>query len=58
MGLDFHELEVHDVELWVPARWVAEPGVQALLDLLSATSFRDRAGALPAYDLTDTGAAR
>lgn len=58
MELDFHALEVHDVELWVPARWVPEPGVQALVDLLRGTSFRDRAGALPAYDLTDTGAVR
>ncbi len=58
LGLDFCELEVHDVELWVPDAWVAHPGVRALLDLLTTASFRDRAGFLPAYDLTDTGAAR
>ncbi len=58
LGLDFHELEVHDVELWVPDAWVSLAGIRALLDLLQTASFRDRAGALPAYDLTDTGAAR
>lgn len=58
LGLDFCELEIHDVELWVPDVWTGLPGIRALLDLLSAASFRDRAGALPAYDLTDTGAAR
>lgn len=58
LGLDFLELEVHDVELWVPDRWAALPGIRALLDLLSTARFHDRAGALPAYDLTDAGAAR
>jgi transcriptional regulator with XRE-family HTH domain len=57
-GLDFCELEVHDVELWVPDAWTGLAGICALLELLHTASFRDRAGALPAYDLTDTGAAR
>ncbi len=42
----------------MPDAWIAHPGVRALLDLLTTATFRDRAGALPAYDLTDTGAAR
>ena len=58
MGLDFTALETHDVQLWVPDRWTALPGIRALLDLLTSARFGDRAGALPAYDLTDTGAAR
>jgi molybdate-binding protein len=58
MGLDFHELEVHDVQLWVPEQWTGLAGVRALVDLLGTARFSDRAGALPAYDLTDTGAAR
>ncbi len=58
LGLDFAALEVHDVELWVPERWAALGGVEALLDLLGTARFRDRARALPAYDLTDTGAPR
>ena len=58
VGLDFRELEVHDVELWVSAASAAASGICALLDLLGTARFRDRAGALPAYDLTDTGAAR
>ena len=56
-GLDFRALEVHDVELWVLDRWAAAPGIGALLDLLHTARFRDRAGALPAYELTDSGAA-
>lgn len=58
LGLDFCELEVHDVELWVPDAWTAHPGIRALLDLLDTASFRERVGALPAYDLADMGAAR
>jgi hypothetical protein len=58
MGLDFRALEVHDVELWVPEASAGLPGIRALLDLVHSTRFADRAGALPAYDLTDSGAAR
>jgi len=58
VGLDFQELEVHDVELWVPDAWAGAPGIDALLGLLGTARFRDRAGALPAYDITDAGAAR
>ena len=58
MGLDFHELEVHDVQLWVPEQWTGLAGIRALVDLLGTARFADRAGALPAYDLADTGAAR
>ena len=58
LGLDFCELEIHDVELWVPDAWTDLPGIRALLDLLNTASFHDRACALPAYDLTNTGAAR
>lgn len=58
VGLHFQALEVHDVELWVPDAWTALPGIRALVDLLCTVSFHDRAGALPAYDLTQTGAAR
>ena len=57
-GLEFSELETHDVELWVPERWSGHPGVRSLVDLLTTRRFLERAGALPAYDLTDTGAAR
>ncbi|MBA2514992.1 MAG: helix-turn-helix domain-containing protein [Solirubrobacterales bacterium] len=58
VGLDFHELEVHDVELWVPKRWTRLPGIREFVELLGTSRFQDRAGALPAYDLTSTGAAR
>jgi hypothetical protein len=42
----------------VPEQWAGLAGVRALVDLLGTARFSDRAGALPAYDLTDTGAAR
>ena len=58
MGLDFTALEVHDVQLWVPEDWTRLPGLRALLDLLGSARFRDRAGALAAYDFEDTGAVR
>jgi DNA-binding XRE family transcriptional regulator len=58
LGLDFAELETHEVELWVPDRWSDLPGVGALAELISTRRFLDRAGALPAYDLTDTGTTR
>jgi len=58
VGLDFRALETHDVELWASGTSDDAPGIRALLDLLTTARFRDRAGALPAYDLTDAGAAR
>lgn len=58
LGLRFHELEVHDVELWVPDRWLAQPGVRAFLDLLGTPRFLDRARALSGYDLSSTGVPR
>lgn len=58
VGLDFQELETHDVELWVLDAWAGAPGIDALLDLLGTARFRERAGALPAYDTSDAGAAR
>ena len=57
-GLEFSALETHDVELWVPERWTGHPGVRAFVELLGTRRFLDRAAALPAYDLTDTGATR
>ena len=58
MGLDFSALEVHDVELWVPDAWAGLSGIRALIDMLASPGFHDRVGALPAYDLTATGASR
>lgn len=56
-GLDFRELEVHDVELWVQDPWSDLPGIRAFVELLGTSRFQDRAGGLPGYDLTNTGAA-
>ena len=42
----------------MPERWSGHPGVRAFVELLGTRRFLDRAAALPAYDLTDTGATR
>lgn len=55
-GLDFLPLEVHDVEIWIDARWVDHPGARALGDLLVAPEFRRRVDLVGGYDLRDCGA--
>jgi transcriptional regulator with XRE-family HTH domain len=56
VGLGFHELEEHRVEVWVADRWREHPGLAALVDLLGRPAFRDRLASLPGYDLIDSGA--
>ena len=53
--LRFLPLEEHVVELWVAERWVGQPGVQALLELLAAPAFTRRVGRYGGYDLTGCG---
>ncbi len=55
-GLGFLPLEVHDVEIWIDARWVDHPGARALGDLLVAPEFRRRVDLVGGYDLRDCGA--
>jgi DNA-binding XRE family transcriptional regulator len=57
LGLGFHELEEHTVELWVDERWVGHRGLAALVEVLDAPAFRDRLGVMPGYDLSQTGVA-
>lgn len=54
-GLGFVPLEVHAVELWIDVRWLAMPGVAALLDLIAGDAFAERLEAVGGYD---TSAAR
>jgi DNA-binding XRE family transcriptional regulator/molybdate-binding protein len=54
-GLAFAPFEVHDVELWVDARWLGAPPVVDLLDLLAADAFARRAAGIAGYDLSGIG---
>ena len=57
LGLGFHDLEEHGVELWVAERWLDHPGLEALVDLLGSAAFRDRLAPMPGYDLAQSGEA-
>jgi DNA-binding XRE family transcriptional regulator/molybdate-binding protein len=54
-GLAFAPIEVHDVELWVDARWMGAPVVIDLLDLLAGDGFTRRAAGIAGYDLSGIG---
>jgi DNA-binding XRE family transcriptional regulator len=51
LGLDFHALETHTVEVWIDAGAVDHPGARALGELLASARLRSRLAALPAYEL-------
>lgn len=55
-GLGFLPLEVHDVEIWIDARWVNHPGARALGDLLVSPEFIRRVDLVGGYDLRGCGA--
>ena len=49
--LDFEPLETHAVELWLFRSGLAEPGPQALTELLHSSAYRRRLSACGGYDL-------
>jgi transcriptional regulator with XRE-family HTH domain len=51
LGLAFHPLETHAVELWIDAGAVDHPGAQVLGELLASARLRDRLAILPGYQL-------
>lgn len=53
--LSFLALEEHVVEIWVAQAWIEHPGVDALGELLSTSSFTERVGHFGGYDLTHCG---
>lgn len=55
VGAAFHPLETHEVELWIRAERVAEPGVERLLSLLTAAPFRRMLESVGGYDLSRSG---
>lgn len=54
LGLAFHPLETHDVELWVDVGAVDHPGAQVLGELVASARLRDRLAILPGYELAGT----
>lgn len=54
-GLAFAALEEHTVELWVDRRWLEQPGVAALVELLGSAAFTDRMAQFGGYDLAACG---
>jgi DNA-binding XRE family transcriptional regulator/molybdate-binding protein len=53
--LRFLPIEDHIVELWAAERWCENPGVDALVDLLTTSAFTARVAQYGGYDLTDCG---
>jgi transcriptional regulator with XRE-family HTH domain len=51
LGLRFHALETHTVEIWVDRAAVDHPGANALGEVLSSARFRARLAVLPGYEL-------
>ncbi len=54
-GLAFIPLEMHDVEIWIDARWATLPGILALNDVLDGTPLAERLRAVGGYDLSAAG---
>ena len=50
-GLAFRPLEHHVVELRIEPRWMSEPGVRALGDLLASRAWRARLASVGGYEL-------
>ncbi len=54
-GLDFLGVRLEAYDLCFPARWEADPRIQALLDVVRSTPYRRALGELPGYDSAETG---
>lgn len=55
LGLDFHPLETHTVEIWIDAGAVDHAGARALGEVLVSARLRARLGAFAGYQLAGTG---
>jgi transcriptional regulator with XRE-family HTH domain/molybdate-binding protein len=51
LGLRFHALESHTVEIWIDRAAVDHPGAHALGEVLGSARFRARLAVLPGYEL-------
>ncbi len=55
VGVDFHPLETHVVELWLNAAHFSEIGVTRLLEALHSSTYRRTLESVGGYDLTGLG---
>lgn len=51
LGLAFHPLETHAVEVWIDATAIDHPGARVLGELLASARLRDRLAVLPGYQV-------
>lgn len=49
-GLAFTELELHEAEVWIDARWRRHPAVDALGEIFAAPRLRSRLGLIGGYE--------
>lgn len=55
VGVDFHPLETHVVELWLNAAHLSEIGVTRLLEALHSSTYRRTLESVGGYDLSGLG---
>ena len=56
LGAQFHALETHDAEVWVPGEWSSDRAVEAAMDEISGERFQKRLLGIGGYDLERIGA--
>ena len=56
LGAQFHPLETHDAEVWVPGEWSADRAVEAAMGEISGQRFQKRLLGIGGYDLEHIGA--
>jgi molybdate-binding protein len=55
LGVKFHPLETHRVELWIATEWLGDAMVTAALETIGGSRFQQRLSAIGGYDLSDSG---
>jgi molybdate-binding protein/DNA-binding XRE family transcriptional regulator len=55
LGLDFLAIREESYDLCLPAQWIDDPRVQALVETVRSPAYRAVLGDLPGYDVSDTG---
>lgn len=55
VGAGFHPLDRHEAQLWVGEEWLADRGVEQVVDLIASSRFRRRLQAVGGYDLDGIG---
>ena len=55
LGADFHPIEVHSAQLWVPRQLLDDAVVEAAMATLLGSRFQGQLAEVGGYDLTDSG---